>query len=102
MKNKYGPSKRDKLTIWIGHRLRKARMEKGMPQSKVGSFSIVSQSELSKIEAGNRRIDFLVILQLAKAYGKDLRYFVPENYETLFSRENELKAFVERTGPKPP
>ena|ERR1700733_2468948 len=102
MKSRYRRSKRDKLTIWIGRRLRTARKTKGMSQSKVDSSGIVTQTELSKIESGNRRIDFLIILQLAKAYGKDLRYFVPESFEALFSREDELEAYIERTVPKPP
>ncbi len=54
-----------------------AREEAGLSQQEVAKTEIVSQSELSKIENGQRRVEFLLLLDLAKLYAKSIDYFLP-------------------------
>ncbi len=61
----------------LSAQLIKAREEAGMTQSQVSGTSIISQSELSKIENGQRRVEFLVLLDLAKLYSKPIDFFIP-------------------------
>jgi transcriptional regulator with XRE-family HTH domain len=53
----------------------KAREESGLTQNQVSEKGLLSQSVLSKMENGDRRIDFLTLERLAKLYGKTLDYF---------------------------
>ena len=47
---------------FISARLIQAREESGLTQLSVAETEIISQSELSKIENGQRRVEFLVLL----------------------------------------
>jgi transcriptional regulator with XRE-family HTH domain len=58
-------------------KLVKARENAGLKQSDVESIGLI-QSELSKIENGQRKVEFLVLVELAKLYGVDIYYFMPE------------------------
>jgi transcriptional regulator with XRE-family HTH domain len=55
-----------------------AREEVGLSQQEVAKTEIVSQSELSKIENGQRRVEFLLLLDLAKLYAKSIDFFIPK------------------------
>jgi transcriptional regulator with XRE-family HTH domain len=66
--------RREQLT----KRLIDARIECGLTQNDVAKTSIISQSELSKIENGQRKVEFLVLVDLAKLYNKDLDFFIPK------------------------
>jgi len=57
--------------------LRKARKESKLRQQTVSDQIGKYESYLSKIEHGDRRIDVLELMKLAKIYGKELDYFVP-------------------------
>lgn len=59
------------------HRLVQARDEARLTQKQVAATQIISQSELSKIENGQRGVEFLLVVRLAKLYKKDLSFFVP-------------------------
>jgi transcriptional regulator with XRE-family HTH domain len=52
-----------------------AREEANLTQKNVASTGIISQSELSKIENGQRGVDFLMVVKLAKLYKKDISFF---------------------------
>ena len=54
-----------------------AREEAGLSQQQVAQTQIVSQSELSKLETGQRRVEFLLLLDLAKLYAKNIDFFIP-------------------------
>jgi transcriptional regulator with XRE-family HTH domain len=56
----------------------KAREEAGLTQLQVSNTGIISQSEISKIENGQRKLEFVVLLKLAELYGKDIAYFIPK------------------------
>lgn len=55
-----------------------ARERAGLKQSEVEARTGLIQSELSKIENGQRKVEFLVLVDLAKVYGVDISYFMPE------------------------
>ena len=63
----------------ISSKLIEAREKAGFSQKQVADSHIVSQSELSKIENGMRKVDFLILLELAKLYNQPITYFIPNN-----------------------
>lgn len=71
-----------KKTIYsAGHkalvdRLIKAREERGLKQEEVAKLLHRTQSYVSKIEAGQRRVDIIQLKEFAKIYKKDLDYFI--------------------------
>lgn len=58
-------------------RLRRARDEAGLTQVQVARQIRRSQTWLSKCELGERRVDFVELVELADAYGKALDWFRP-------------------------
>lgn len=64
---------------FLSSRLIEAREQAGLSQKQVSDSKIVSQSELSKIENGARRVDFLILLELAKFYNQPIPFFIPDN-----------------------
>ncbi len=56
--------------------LKRARLEAGLDQEVAAKLINRTQSYISKIESGQRRIDVVQLKQFAKAYGKDLSYFI--------------------------
>jgi transcriptional regulator with XRE-family HTH domain len=67
---------------FLSNRLIEAREQSGLSQKQVSDSKIVSQSELSKIENGARRIDFIILLELAKFYNLPITFFIPD-YESV-------------------
>lgn len=67
---------------FLSSRLIEAREQAGLSQKQVSDSKIVSQSELSKIENGARRVDFLILLELAKFYNQPIPFFIPD-YESV-------------------
>lgn len=67
---------------FLSSRLIEAREQAGLSQKQVSDSKIVSQSELSKIENGARRVDFLILLELAKFYNQPIIFFIPD-YESV-------------------
>lgn len=59
-------------------RLIDARTEAGLSQREVSESLGFSHSFLSKCETGERRIDVIELLQLARAYGKPPSYFLED------------------------
>ena len=66
-------SKDHKYTI---KQLKKARNEAGLGQIEVAKLLDKTQSHLSKIEAGQRRLDITQLKGFAKIYKKRLDYFI--------------------------
>ena len=56
-------------------RLKQARLDAGMTQGDVAKLLSRPQSFISKSESGERRVDFIELLHLAKIYGKPLGFF---------------------------
>lgn len=63
---------------FLSSRLIEARELAGLSQKQVSDSKIVSQSELSKIENGARRVDFLILLELTKFYNQPITFFIPD------------------------
>jgi transcriptional regulator with XRE-family HTH domain len=58
-------------------RLVKARRAAGLTQIQVAAALNVPQSQVSRMETGERRVDVVELRHLAKLYRKPLSYFVP-------------------------
>lgn len=61
---------------YIVDQLKKARQEAGLDQEKVAGLLGKTQSYISKIEAGQRRIDVVQLKEFARIYKKSLDYFL--------------------------
>ena len=56
--------------------LKKARVEAGLDQADVAKILDKTQPHISKIEAGQRRLDITQLKEFAKIYKKSLDYFI--------------------------
>jgi transcriptional regulator with XRE-family HTH domain len=54
-----------------------ARELANLTQKQVADTGIVSQSEISKVENGQRKVEFIVLVKLAELYKKSIDYFKP-------------------------
>lgn len=57
-------------------RLKTARFEAGLTQVEVSEKLKRTQSYISKIERGERRVDIVELEELAKIYKKEVFYFI--------------------------
>ncbi|MBF0577585.1 helix-turn-helix domain-containing protein [Dysgonomonas sp. GY617] len=62
----------------LSKKLVEAREKAGLTQKQVADTKIIAQSELSKLENGSRKIEFLFLLELAELYNQPITFFVPE------------------------
>lgn len=56
-------------------KLRTAREQAGLTQAEVAKALGKAQSFLSKVESGERRLDFIELQELCRLYRKPLSYF---------------------------
>ncbi|HCO66582.1 MAG TPA: XRE family transcriptional regulator [Dysgonomonas sp.] len=61
----------------LSARLVEAREKAGLTQKQVAETKIIAQSELSKLENGSRKVDFLFLIELANLYNQPITFFVP-------------------------
>lgn len=61
---------------YIVEQLKKARQEAGLEQAEVAKLLGKTQSHVSKVEAGQRRIDIIALKEFAKIYKKDINFFL--------------------------
>lgn len=64
---------------YIVERLKKARREAGLSQNEAAKLLRRTQSYISKIESGQRKIDVVQLKEFAKIYRKSLTYFIKGN-----------------------
>ena len=57
-------------------RLKKARLDAGLDQREAAKLLRKTQSHISKVEAGQRRIDVVALKEFAHVYKKPLDYFL--------------------------
>jgi transcriptional regulator with XRE-family HTH domain len=65
----------------LSTKLIEARETANLTQKQVADSGVLSQSELSKIENGQRKVEFLTLLELAELYEQDIAFFVPVKKE---------------------
>ena len=58
-------------------KLKKARLKCGLNQVAVGKLLKKDQTFISKVEAGQYRLDAIQLGRFAKIYKKDIKYFLP-------------------------
>jgi len=61
---------------YLVRQLKKARMSAGLDQNQVAKLLRKTQSYVSKIESGQRRIDVVQLKNFARIYKKSLSFFV--------------------------
>lgn len=61
---------------YIVEQLKKARQKAGLEQQEVAKLLGRTQSHISKVEAGQRRIDVVALKKFAKIYNKDISFFI--------------------------
>lgn len=61
---------------YLVEQLKKARREAGLDQKQVAKLLSKSQSYVSKVESGQRRVDIVQLKRLAEIYKKDLSFFI--------------------------
>ena len=57
-------------------RLKEARVKAGLNQTNVAKKFKKPQSYISKVEAGEQRVDIVELKIFAKLYNKDINYFL--------------------------
>lgn len=73
MKTIYSPDHK-----FLVEQLKKARKEAGLSQKDVAAKLGKTQSYISKIEAGQLRVDLVQLKELSKIYKKELGYFLKD------------------------
>jgi transcriptional regulator with XRE-family HTH domain len=66
----------DRYQIFL-EKLRQARLDAGLTQLEVAQRLGKPQSYISKCESGERRVDFIELLDFIQQYNKSLEYFLP-------------------------
>ncbi|MEK7088576.1 MAG: helix-turn-helix transcriptional regulator [Patescibacteria group bacterium] len=61
---------------YIVEQLKKARQEAGLDQIRVAKLLGKTQSHISKVEAGQRRIDIVALKEFSRIYKKPIDYFL--------------------------
>jgi len=64
----------EKYKVFL-QQLKKARKEAGLTQTEVAKILNKPQSLISKIESGERRLDIVELVELAKIYKKKVCFF---------------------------
>lgn len=61
---------------YIVEQLKKARKEADLEQEEVAKLLGKTQSHISKVEAGQRRIYVIALKEFARIYKKDISFFI--------------------------
>ena len=61
---------------FVVEQLKKARIEAGLDQEKAAELLRKTQSYISKVESGQRRIDIVQLKEFAKTYKKEVDFFI--------------------------
>ena len=60
----------------VVERLKQARLDVGLTQKEVSEKIMKPQSYISKVEAGEQRVDIIELKIFADLYKKDLNFFI--------------------------
>ena len=61
---------------FVVEQLKKARIEAGLDQEKAAELLKKTQSYISKVESGQRRVDIVQLKEFAKIYKKEVDFFI--------------------------
>mgnify|MGYP001608477827 CR=1 FL=1 len=61
---------------FVVEQLKKARLESGLDQEKAAELLGKTQSYISKVEAGEQRLDILELKKFAEIYKKTVNFFI--------------------------
>lgn len=61
---------------FVVEQLKKARIAAGLDQKKAAELLGKTQSYISKVESGQRRIDIVQLKEFAKIYKKEVDFFI--------------------------
>ncbi len=61
---------------FLVEQLKKARIEAGLDQKKAAELLKKTQSYISKVESGQRRIDIIQLKEFARIYKKAVDFFI--------------------------
>lgn len=73
-----GKSLYSKDQVYLTEQLKVARKHAGLDQKEAAKLLNKTQSYISKIESGQRRIDVIELREIARAYKKELSFFLKE------------------------
>ncbi|MCD8178215.1 MAG: helix-turn-helix domain-containing protein [Tannerellaceae bacterium] len=81
--------KYDKYRAFLSQRLIEAREKAGFTQKQLEDMGIITQSKLSKIEGGKRRLDVIYLIELAQLYEQPFDFFIykPKQKKTQSGNE---------------
>ena len=68
---------RDTAYVWLVAQLRSSRLQRGWSQKELATKLGKPQSYVSKYETGERRIDFIETLRIARVLDLDIAALVP-------------------------
>ncbi len=80
----------DALAKVIGLKIRSARLDMGMPRTKLGELIDVSHQQVRKYERGFNNISFGRLFLISQTLGKDISYF----YEGITNSKSETDALT--------
>lgn len=73
-----GKSLYSKDQVYLTERLKEARKQAGLDQKEAAKLLNKTQSYISKIESGQRRIDVIELKEIARVYKRELSFFLKE------------------------
>lgn len=80
--------------IYIGQRIREARVSLGMTQKGLAELLGTSYQQLQKYESGSNRISSGRVEQLVTALNRPLSFFFPNATDVRAKAEPELSRFI--------
>ena len=69
----------DEARRQLGDRLREARKYLGLKQEEVATYLKIPRTALTDIESGQRRVEAIELMRLAKLYRQPIGYFTGED-----------------------
>ena len=81
----------NKKSLEIGFRIRKARIEEGLSQKKLGKILGLTHAAIGSYERGRLRITVDLLAQIAKIFKKPISFFYEEDKKILEEYEASKK-----------
>lgn len=82
----------DEIRERIGLRLKDAREYLCISQEEVAKILGISRSAISLIESGQRKLDSVELMDLAKLYKRPMAYFTSEDFSVPLDTDAEVLA----------